>query len=58
MADFSRFGNPSKEWQDHVEKYGPPPEVPIGKVPAVSIQRSTNQGRDEISEKLMKEEGE
>lgn len=57
MADFSRFGTPSKEWQDHVEKYGPPPDVPIGKVPAVAIQKSTNKIRDEASEKQMKDEG-
>jgi hypothetical protein len=58
MAEFSRFGNPSQEWQEHVERYGPPPDVPIGKVPAVTIQKSTNKSRDEASEKQMKDEGE
>jgi hypothetical protein len=58
MADFSRFATPSKEWQEHVEKYGPVPETPVGKMPAVAIQRSTNARREEVSAKYMKTEGE
>lgn len=58
MADFSRFGKPSKEWQDHVEKYGATPEVPVGKMTAVAIQKSVNAGREELSAKQMKDEGE
>ncbi|KAN0102075.1 alpha/beta-hydrolase [Hyaloscypha variabilis] len=57
MADFSKFGYPSREWQEHVAKYGPAPEAPIGKVPALAIQRSTNAGREEASAKQMKIEG-
>lgn len=58
MTDFSRFGYPSTEWEDHVEKYGPPPETPIGKMSAVAIQRSTNAGREEASAQQMMAEGE
>lgn len=58
MANFSRFGSPSKEWQEHVEKYGPPPETPISKMSTLAIQRSTNAGREETSAKQMKTEGE
>ncbi|KAE9369788.1 hypothetical protein N431DRAFT_381125 [Stipitochalara longipes BDJ] len=57
MADFSSFGYPSREWQEHVAKYGPAPETPIGKMPALAIQRSTNAGREEASAKQMKVEG-
>jgi hypothetical protein len=58
MANFSRFGSLSEEWQQHVEKYGPPPETPIGKMSTLAIQRSTNAGREETSAKQMKTEGE
>jgi acetyl esterase/lipase len=57
MADFSKFGYPSREWQEHVAKYGPAPETSVGKVPALAIQRSTNAGREEASAKQMKIEG-
>jgi hypothetical protein len=58
MANFSRFAAPSKEWQEHVDKYGPAPETPISKMPVVAIQRSTNAHREEMSAKDMKTEGE
>ena len=45
------------EWNEHVEKYGPAPETPIGKMSALAIQRSTNAGREEASAKQMKIEG-
>jgi hypothetical protein len=58
MANFSRFGSLSEEWQQYVEKYGPPLETPIGKMSTLAIQRSTNAGREELSAKQMKTEGE
>jgi hypothetical protein len=57
MTDYSRFGIPSREWQEHVEKFGPAPDTPIGKMPAVAIQQSTNASREEVSAQQMKAEG-
>jgi hypothetical protein len=57
MADFSRFGIPSREWLEHIEKFGPAPETPVGKTSALAIQRSTNADREEISAQQMKTEG-
>ncbi|KAE9374237.1 alpha/beta-hydrolase [Stipitochalara longipes BDJ] len=57
MTDFSEFANIPKEWQCHVEEHGLPLPAPIGEIPPVVIQKSTNDGREEASRLQILEEG-
>jgi hypothetical protein len=57
MADFSRFGTPSKEWNDYAEKYGLPLQLARPGLNPVALQKSTNEGRETDSARRMREEG-
>ncbi|OBT81730.1 hypothetical protein VE02_08889 [Pseudogymnoascus sp. 03VT05] len=56
MADFSKFGEISNEWNDYVRIYGTPPPLPVGKVALEKLQETTNRSREEASMRHMAQE--
>ena len=57
MTDYSRFADSTKEWEEHIEKYGKAPEVPVGSMIPLEIQRTINSGREQLAEKQILDEG-